>query len=165
MPQSTWSSDPANAYAGLLSQIKPHETESYIQAEASAEMPFGRMVAKGTNDQDAVLMAAQADLPIGIVVHSHNYQKPTELGDTGLKPGAMVRVLTKGVIWVQVTEAVTPASAVRYDEAGGTFGDSAVVDETVDISDFARYLGSAGANEFVELEIDMTNRNLRTSDA
>lgn len=152
--------------AGQLVDSAGAIVESRVSEEASAEIPFGRMVKEGTSDKEkgALLMAAQADVPAGIVVHSHRYSKDAELGTTGLKPGVTLSVLRKGVIAVQVTEAVTTASAVKYNEAGGTFGDSAVANETVDISAFAQYKRDGAINEVIPLQIDMTDRASRTLD-
>ena len=151
---------------GQLVDATNAEVESRVNEEASAEIPFGRMVKEGTADKEngALLMAAQADIPAGIVVHSHRYSKDAELGSTGLKPNVTMSILRRGVIAVKVTEAVTTASPVKYNEAGGTFGDSAVANETVDISSFARYMRDGAINEVIPLEIDMRARASRTLD-
>lgn len=162
--QTTVSTDPAVAFAGMQGDSGNNRVRSYVNEEASAEMAFGVMLKQGTADNDALLLAVQTDRMIGVLVHSHAYNKDNELGTTGVKPNVSIGVLTHGWVWVEVTEAVTPASAVKVDEAGGTFGDTATANETVDISPFARYLTSAGANEFALLELDMTGYVDRTLD-
>lgn len=152
-------------FAGSLADMGDAEQQilSYVNEEASAEMPFGRMLAKGTADFDALLMAAQADALIGVLVHSQAYQKDTELGSTGLKPDVTLNVLTKGRIWVNVTEDVTPASAVRVDEDGGQFRDSAEANVTIDISKNARYLTTALSGTLALLEFNMTGLDANKS--
>src|SRR5688500_17943821 len=86
-----------------------HQTENilaYVSEEAADEIPFGRMLAQGTGDRQCLLMAAQADLLIGVAVRSQSYQVDTQLGSTGLKPKVTVSVLTKGRIWVTAVDAV-----------------------------------------------------------
>lgn len=157
-------------FAGMLADLDNAEIRTYVNEEASAEIPFGVMVGQGTLDSDALLLAAQADIQIGVLVHDHAYDKPNELGDTGLKPNVTMGILTKGTIWVEVEEAVTPASSVRVravvtgNEVAGAFRDTADASDTIDISKFARYLDTAAINGLTRLYIDMTGRNDRTND-
>ncbi len=151
-------------FAGALVNAQDAEVASYVNEEASAEIAFGVMVKQGTADKDALLFVAQADVPVGIVVHSHAYSKPVELGDTGLKPNVTMGILKRGVIWVTAVDAVTPDDPVRYDETGGTFLTTAAANETVSCLEFARFLTTAGAGELVQLEIDMSGRGARTLD-
>lgn len=159
-----------NAFAGMKADLSPSSVDSRVNEEGATELPFGVMVFEGSTDPEGGMLqiAAQADEPAGVLLHSHAYLKDQELGATGLKPNVVGGVLKKGVVWVQVEEAVTPASTVRYRTSGGngpgTFRTSAVVTNTVNISQFARYLSSAAANGLAKLEIDMTNRALRSND-
>lgn len=164
MPQTSVSDNPAVGFAGMLVDSSESDVASYVSEEAAAEIPFGVMVQQGTADTQALLIAAQADVPIGVVVHSHAYAKDDELGDTGLKPDVTLGILKRGVIWVTAIDAVTPADDVRYTEAGGGFLTTAAGGVTVDCSTFARFLTTAGVGELVQLEIDMTGRAGRTSD-
>lgn len=155
-----------NAYAGMVgdsSMVK--QIDSFISEESSAEMAFGIMVGQGTADNGCLLLATVNDNLIGVTVHSHRYAKDQELGDTGLLPEATVQVMSQGRIWVQVEEAVTPASGVHVravatgNEVAGAFRDTQDGTDTIDISGFAKYLTSAGANGFALLEFDMRNRS------
>lgn len=145
-----------------------HQTENilaYVSEEASAEIPFGRMLAQGTADRQCLLMAAQADGLVGVAVRSQAYQVDTQLGSTGLKPKVSVSVLTKGRIYVTAVDAVAPGDAVRLNESGGTFQTAASAGVTVDISKNARWLTSADAGEVALLEFDMTGLDAnKTSD-
>lgn len=164
MPQTSVLDSPAVGFAGMLVDSSESDVASYVNEEASAEIPFGVMVQQGTLDTDALLVAVQTDIPIGVVVHSHAYAKDDELGTTGLKPNVTLGILKRGVIWVTAVDAVTPADDVRYTEAGGGFLTTAAGGVTVSCAEFARFLTTAGAGELVQLEIDMTGRGARTSD-
>lgn len=174
-PQTSVAQSAAGAFAGLLVDSSPSEVRSYVSEESSAEIPFGVMVCQGTADNGAKLLntsaAAMAKAMVGIVLHSHGYAKDNELGDDGLKPKVIMRVLHKGVAWVQVEEAVTPASAVKVravatgEEVPGAFRDTPDgTTDCVDISAFARYLTSAGAGGFAQIAIDMTDARSGVAD-
>lgn len=156
------------AFAGMLADSKFSDIVSYIQAEASAEIPFGSMVKHGTLDGDAKALAATSDKLAGIVVHAHNYAKDTELGTTGLKPKAQLNVLRSGRIWVAVEEAVAVGGAVRTRAVApgtlGVFRTTADAGKSIDISKFARFLTSTSGAGFALLEIDMSGAANATAD-
>lgn len=128
--------------------------------EASAEISFGLMVAQGVADDGCKLLVEDAQLK-GVTVFSHLYAKPTELGDTGLKPGVTFDVLKRGRIIVLPEEAVTPQSEVhvRHTVQGntraGAFRATKSASNTLDITAFARWETSADAGEPAVLWIDM----------
>lgn len=140
-----------------------NDVMSYVNAEASSEMPFGRMLVQGTADRDAKLMTIQTDVMIGVLVHSQAYNRDNEIGSTGLKPKMTAGVMTRGRVWVAVTEDVTPASVVRVSEVGGTFGDSASAGVTVVLKN-ARYLTTTLSGGLALLEFDILGRGSNTSD-
>lgn len=152
------------------------DVATYISEEASAEIPFGVMVCRGSTDEDngALLLntsaAAMEQLLAGVVMWTDVYAKPSELGDTGLKPGVTLNVLQRGRIWVRPEDAVDPGDAVRVrcvvagSEVKGAFRSAADSTDCVDISSFARWRSSAGAGELAILEIDMTNAKLADAD-
>jgi hypothetical protein len=172
MPQTSVSSDPAAAFPGMLGDVRPKATDSFINGEASAEIPFGFAVCQGTLDNEALLPAAAGDRLklLGVVQHSHAYNKDNELGTAGLKPEVTMNVLANGRIWVALDEDVTPASAVRVRHTAvslgkGSFRASAVANGTFDISKFARWCGTyTAAAGFGQLEIDVTSRAHATAD-
>lgn len=107
--------DMAEGLPGTFADLAPAYVVSRYNEDAT-EMPFGVLCKLGTDpNKQAKLLAAQADVPHGISVHSHAYSKPVELGDTGLKQGVTVGLMRVGVIRVEVSEAiVVDTSAVRY---------------------------------------------------
>lgn len=174
-PQTSVSVKQTKAFAGMLVDASACVVDSFVSEESSAEIPFGVMVCQGSADNGAKLLntsaaAMAADVMVGVVVHSHAYQKTNELGTSGLKPKATLGVLRRGIVWVTVEEAVTPASAVKVravaggSEQAGAFRDTADSTDCVDISSFARYRTTAGAGELAQLEIDMTGRNTSVAD-
>jgi len=128
------------------------------------------MVKQGTGDDVCLRLSAGTDKLIGIVVHSHAYEKDIELGDSGLKPKVTVGVLARGKIWVDVEEAVAVTDAVRVfvsdtGHVAGKFGKTADAGKSLDISKFARWLTSTTGAGIAQVEVDMTGRSQATADA
>lgn len=183
MPQSTVTNLPAVAFPGLEPDIARAGDEyiSRTSTETTLQLPFGTVVkddsaAKGIGCK---AMAAQADLPLGIVPYSASYQIANELGNVadtngnlGLKGAVAVQIKRRGRLWVQIDEDVTDGDAVKYRVnavgAGvgpGCFRKTASAGNTVDISKFARWVGSnTAANGFGLLEFDFTMQSNKTSD-
>ena len=144
---------------------------SVTNEEAAAEIPFGVMVKAGTADDSAKLLAANTDKLRGITVFAHNFSKPVQLGDTGLKPGVTFGLLRKGRIYVRVEDAVTPASEVHVRavaaglEVKGAFRGTDDGTDTIDITAFAKFICSADAGEVAVVEVDMTNASLQVADS
>lgn len=147
--------------------------------EASAQIPFGIMVIRGSLDDSALLLHTSAAAMVtgqllqGVSTHGHAFAEPQELADTdagGLQPDATFGVLEIGTIIVAPENAVTPASEVHVravagvGEQAGAFRATADGSDTVDITAFAKWLTSAGAGQPAVLEIDMTNSALAVAD-
>lgn len=167
-PQTSVSIVQGVSFAGQLGDTSQmNDAKSYVNAEASAEMPFGILVVQGTLEQDALIPAAQANLAVGILMHSHAYQKDNELGTSGLKADVVFSALTRGRIWVTVDEAVTIAGAVRVRMSGagaGTFRTAASAGVTKLITSSARFLTATAGAGVALLEIDINNRSGWTND-
>jgi hypothetical protein len=158
---------------GMLADLWTEENGDVGTAtseEASAEIPFGRMVAQGVEDDGCKLLVEDAQLK-GVTVFSHLYAKPTELGDSGLKPGVTFDVLKRGRIIVFPEDAVTPQSEVhvRHTVQGqtfaGAFRGTASASNTLDLTGYARWETSADAGEPAVLWIDMLLAGLTTEDS
>ncbi len=124
----------APAFAGMIADLSRGALiDTFIQGEASAEVPFGSFVVLSTgttlpgtasapNVPTGILPAASGDNygHGGVVVHSHWYDKRLQLGEDGVLPGNLISVMRRGRIWVNVEEAVTPADSVfvRYTASG-----------------------------------------------
>ena len=176
--QQTAVTTPASAaFAGMLADSGIGTViDSKVSAEASAEMRFGIAVLRDTTDEDNGVVlpltssAVSAPRFAGIVVHSHDYAKDTELGDTGLKPKVTVNVLQRGRIWVQPEDTVDPGDTVKFRavvagaEVAGAFRAAADSTDCVDISKFARWITSGSSTVPAILEIDMVGSSQATAD-
>lgn len=183
MPQTSVDSVAPLGIPGMLSDF--HTTQygdinPGTNEEASAPIPFGVMVKKGTEAGQVKLLAAQADADDleGIAVQADVYDPLTQLTDvtvgtveqSGVNSGVTFDILRRGRIWVRPEEAVTPVSEVHVRavaagaETKGAFRATADGTDTIDITAFAKWRTSAEANELAELEIDMNNLALATLD-
>lgn len=152
------------AIAGAKADASYDSVRSFVNEEASAEIPFGVVVCQGTADDGAKLPATSDAVLVGLVLHSNSYEISQELGTTGVKPKCMLNVMDKGRAWVLVEEAVTPADRAYVRYASGLDGTqkgalraTAVSLETIDATGQIRFLTSAGAGELAQVEIDMQN--------
>lgn len=167
------------AYPGLIVDTSfRKDVTSAVSEEASAEIAFGRMVKKGTADSGALIPTANTNLMLGIVVHSHAYEKDQELGDTGLKPKITLGLMRHGRIFVEVSEDVTPTDAVRLScdthssAVPGVFCKTADAGHTLNLTPLARWVSSSfaytppggSATKVAELEVDLTNISSATAD-
>ena len=158
-------------FPGMVSDAQVGKTTATrVSTEASAEMRFGIMVAESATERGCELINASNDVLAGIVVHSHAYAKPEQVGDTGIKPKQPVGVMQIGAIWV-LTEGTAPIKTdhvrVRAVAAGaevaGAFRVAADSTDCIDITAFAHWTGRVGTN-CAEVVIDMTNRALAVAD-
>lgn len=158
------------AYAGMPFGLNMPKTESFVNAEASAEIPEGVVVQDTTTDGEAKLLTATNNKLIGIVMRSDSYAKDHERGTTGLKPKTVMKVATKGELYVLTEEAVSPRSAVLVrcvatgGEQAGAFRDTADSSDCVDISQFARYKETTTGAGPALLEFDFTMRGADIAD-
>lgn len=139
-------------------------TSVALNVPNAGNIPFGRFVAQSAiNPGRCYLPVASTDITsiksaAGVAVRSDSIENGD---DEGYPLNEAVEVLSAGVVWVPVEEAVTPASDVyvRYAARGlntelGTFrtdSDSS----TAAALPSARWLTSAGAGELALLEINL----------
>jgi hypothetical protein len=107
------------AFAGMLADLgRVKDAAPYVQGEASAEIAFGAGVVEGTAATEAggfngaVLPVDANSVFAGVLLHSHDYDPRTELGTTGVKPGAAVSVLKKGRVWVYTETTVAKGATL-----------------------------------------------------
>lgn len=164
--QTSVSQNMTAAFAGMVSSGRDADYLPMRNNEASAEIAFGRGVVfeRSTDDDGALLPAAETDKPAGIVAHHHAYAKTTELGTTGLKPGAIMNVLRKGRIWVVCEDGCVPGDRLWMRAvAGGDpefLGGLNNADDGTDMIDCTGqgvWLTTASAGGLAELEVDFTN--------
>lgn len=174
-PQTSVSVSPDIGVPGQipdLAGVDDAMTLSATSREASASIPFGVMVKKGTGDEDALLMTSAADVLLGVTAFAHDFAIPTELDPaTGLRPGSTFSRVFWGPVLVRVEDAVTPASEVHVrisanglNTQAGSFRGTADAGHTIDATPFARYLSSAGAAGVAILFLSLPNSALATAD-
>lgn len=159
----------AVAFAGLLAEgFEPNLKVSALQGEVSAEIPFGYFVkqstppvAGGPTPTIVALPSAGTDDIAGCVIHSHDYDKRLDLGDTGVKPKRILNLLRKGRIWAMADKAVTfdDEVYVRYTAAGsqlvGMLSDSADSNKCLQLFG-ARFITETTALGLVLVEFDLS---------
>lgn len=120
MPIDTLSySEQSRAYAGMKTDIRGNEViETYIQAEASAEIPFGAVVAEGTasavegTPDAAILMVNASSVVAGVLVHAHNFDRETQLGAVGVRPQNPISIMRRGQIYALLEGTCTKGGQV-----------------------------------------------------
>lgn len=129
------------------------EPISCVNAEASDEIPFGHFVAQGTTGADGNVTAkrmVEDGVLLGLAVYSSAFGHSALAGDTGIKAGVTFGVARKGRYYVMPATDVTPASQVhiRHTTAGdnlaGEVRGTAAAGDTIDASDFCKWLSSGG---------------------
>jgi hypothetical protein len=148
-------------FAGVVDQHL--SSQSYFNAETTAEIPFGVLVVATTTEGECKL-PTDGTVPLGVVMHSHAYSKGSSdldnLGDDGLKPSASVAVLRKGTIRVLLEEDVVAGEAVRVRVVADTGEQLGAFRTTADSTDCAvlagaQYLEGGSDGGTALLEIDM----------
>jgi hypothetical protein len=134
MAQTTYSTAHPEAFQGMDGTTNADDqTISRVNAEASAEIPFGVMVKQGATDPACLKLTAVANDILGIARHAHVYEPFGTVGNAGagIPPGQAVGVKQRGEIWVPIEESVTQASDVYVravatgSEVAGAFRASA----------------------------------------
>jgi hypothetical protein len=163
--QTTYNLTLTAAIEGQLADNGPHDIVARYNEEASAEIAFGRGVAFGTEDNGALLPAAETDKIVGITVHSHQYAAE-DLGATGVVAGGALNILRKGRIWVMARTAVAPGDrlwvrAVSSETGFERYGGLEDADDGSDMIDCTAqgvWLTTAAQGALAVLEVDFTNK-------
>lgn len=166
-PQTSVPSEMSFAVPGQVADLHTAQfgaIESHENGEAADEIPYGHFVARGATGADGkaeALRFSEDAVLLGLAVFSQALAYPTQIGDTGVKPGVSFGVARTGVYYVMPEDDVTPASGVhiRHTAGGGALGGSvrgaASAGNTIDASDFCRWRTSGGptSGQCAELEI------------
>lgn len=146
--QTTYSANIRAAIAGARANMEPVDLISRTVQDV-AGVGFGKIVQQGTLDNgctaDLTGMTAQTFLGITMLDRGTRPETPDKFAQY-----ESARIMRKGVIWVQVGEAVTPASIPTVTLATGVIGDTAVGAGVVAIPG-ARFDTSASANGLAQL--------------
>lgn len=163
--QTTYNTQPDQAFAGLLGDVGPHDALSRaFEAAASprAVSPFGvAMVAGADGTVQAKLPTATGQVFIGVAIHKHRAPLNVDPATaTGIEDGDTMSLLTKGRIWVTVEEAIAIGDAVffRHTQAGaeqaGAFRNDADTADADEITS-ARWLSTTTGPGLALLEINV----------
>ena len=174
--QTTYSSQPAIGYSGSLDRNAPFSDLTVKNVESSASIPFGKAVKFKTSspdsDLDVLLPAAESDRIEGIVIRDDTYARTWtddagtvngQLDGTGLIPGTLMRIATKGRMLVACASGCAPGDGLWVRAVAGvgeTLGALENADDstdTVDCTTQGRWLTTAVADGLAWLEFDFTN--------
>lgn len=166
--QTSYPADMQPGFLGMLADCCPREVESVVNSEASASIPFGFLVKKGTGDGTAINLASPdtAAVPSGIILAAHNYAKGDHLPGldaVGLTPKTTMNLMRYGRIWVIAgTGGVTRDQRLYYrtlTAAGNQrWVASAIGADTLDTTGQAIARTSAAAGGLFILEVDFRNK-------
>jgi hypothetical protein len=155
MAQLTYARTYDVGFEGMKCDTREDNVVVRRNAEASATIPMGRFVKKGTGDEDALIMTSSADVIEGITVHSHAADVDTN-GAYNVK--APMSIMQEGAVWMKTEEAVTPADPVYVRYAAGGAGSTArgTVRKSADTAGAvlvrgARFESTASANGLVRV--------------
>jgi len=159
--------------AGSLADDGPKDCVSGRNAEASASIAFGVMVASDTTETGAKNLAATSDKLKGVSVFGQSYHRGLELDATtgNLLPKVMFDVMRHGRLHVYPEDSVTPASGVHVRavaagaEVAGAFRGTADGTDTIDVSKFCRWVSPGSSTVAAVLEVDMTGAANATADS
>lgn len=161
--QTNYSTNHGKAYAGLV--VRADLVVAKKNAEASASIPFGRAVCPHSTDEDgAILPAAETDKVIGIVARYQNHSMDVDLDSTGLKVGATMDVLRKGAIYVVAEDAPSYLGrgwvrCTAGGDAAEVVGGITTADEGTETIDTTNQIGfeeAGAAGDLVLIEVDFT---------
>lgn len=158
--QTTYSAQPARAFAGMLDAMLEGASTLSRFNEESASIPYGVMVAQGTAENQIANLSGTGDDFLGVTIHEH-----TEIDSAGEAAeieadGGKASILRKGRIWVVVEEAIALTNDVyfRHTAAGAevlgafrTDADTADADQLTN----ARWLTTTSGAGVALLEINL----------
>jgi len=151
---------------------------TYLQEEASAHIPFGRVCKLGTADagsghSGAKIPSAKTDKLVGFSTWDRRFNRSTELDDTGILPKTHFGVTEKGSLWIMPEEDVVPGDAVHARVTAnsaklpGMVGKTDDGVKTIDITPFAQWRTAGGPTlgQPAKLTFDFTNAVLGLTDS
>lgn len=160
--QTSFSNNRTQGIAGQAEGNGPRITETMRNDEATAEIPFGVAIkhASTSDEQSAALLTAITGERIaGIVMHSHSYAD-TQLGDDGVKPGALLNVVRSGRLLVicedgcNVGDPLHIRAVATGAELQGALLAAQDGTDTIDMTLAGEWRSSAAAGGLAVLEFD-----------
>jgi hypothetical protein len=138
--------------------IKSHFTETGFSEEASADMPWGSVLANGSADTGCLLPAAETDLLKGVLLHAHSYAAEQLADDaSGVLPDQLLNVMRQGRCYVTCEGAVTDGAGayVRYAGSGekGAVLATHTPGETIDARQWITFRSTTSGSGICEIEV------------
>jgi len=178
-PQTAVAAAPDYAVPGQLASLRSVQSsavDTMLNEEASAHIPFGRVVKKGTVEKRAKVPSAKTDQLCGITVFGHSYSRTpgaVELDNAGLAPGTHMSVLVCGEIYVMpeedvaITDQVHARVITNVAKLPGMIGKTDDGVNTIDISAFAQWKRAGGptSGQCAVLWVDFSNAHLAVTDS
>jgi len=172
--QTSYSVSPPVAVAGMIADTRNYESQTGINAETSLALAPGLYVVRVVATQGVKAPAAAAaitgGLAGGFIIHQDLHINPLVVTNTDralFQPKEPLGYMRRGVIWVQVEDAVTDGAAVfiRYTArlTNTTLGKARSDADTASSVDYAvalpgaRFASSAGAGEFAKVRFNVSH--------
>lgn len=169
--QTTYTTGPVAGFAGMKADLRPAQFVTAKNAEASASMPFGAIVAfktsSPTSDDDSILPAATTAKLKGVVAHQNDFARTVtlldgtiegELDTVGLVVGTLFDCARSGVYFVTCEDGCVPGDRLFVRIAGGTLGAARATDATgstcIDATNCGQWLTTALAGAVAVLEFN-----------
>lgn len=169
--QTTYTTGPALGIPGQRADNQPFRALTSKNAEASASMPFGAIVAfktsSPTSDDDTILPAATSAKLKGIVMFEHDFERTFTLQDgstvgeldgTGLTVGTIFDAMRAGTCFMTCEDGCNPGDKLWVRVAGGTLGAARSTDATgstcINATACGTWLTTAAAGAVAVLEFD-----------
>jgi hypothetical protein len=153
MAQTTYNLQAPVAFAGMLADSGASDKRSISRAsEEVSAVAFGKPAVAGTDGAKQFLLpSGAADVFLGITVHHHGTEDPT---DDGIANGETAELLTKGPIWVIAADTVAVGDPVywRHTTAPGTWRN--VVTDSVLVPGARWMTATGGADQLAVIEIN-----------
>lgn len=147
--QTSYSSQHAVAYAGLIASGVPSEVVSRTNNNATA-IAFGTPVDFGAGDNECKVHAATG-VVVGIAVRDPSL--PPNNTDT-FKQYDDVTILRAGEIWVTAAVAVNEGDPVYYVDADGTWTNVSGAGANIALGT-SRYLTAAGIGALAKISVKL----------
>ena len=158
MAQLSYTTTMPRGFAGMKVDTAEDIVDTAHSEEASAEIPFGVFVKKGTADGGVLLMTAANNVIAGITIHSHASQVGT---GGGLSSKAAVNLGTRCRVLMTSEQSVVPTDPVfvRYAAGGAASALRGTVRKDADTNGAvrvpgARFMTTAAASALVEVEFN-----------
>jgi len=155
--QATYGVQQAVGYAGAPATMHGWDADSYIVDKAGAVIPFGVAVSiKGnviaTGTERSIIIGGTAAMFAGVTYRDITMPPIASGGTEGYPPGWVAGVMTRGDMWVTVTDAVAVGDVVKFVTATGVFAAAGTI-----LLPHARWMRGAAAGGLAILRLGQPN--------